>query len=86
MRSSSSPRNKQAGSPGSCWWFTAYCVVTEDDEIKFQLSRIAGDKLVNIQFIGTGSVDEGFEGTFTAMVEAEQRPDMSGTFALVPHK
>jgi hypothetical protein len=66
--------------------FTVDCVLTEDDEIKFQLSRIAGDKLVNIQFMGTGSVDEGFEGTFTAMVEAQQRPDMSGTFALVPRK
>ncbi len=60
------------------------CVLTEQNEIKFQLSRVAGDRIANIQFIGAGSVTEGFEGTFTAMVDGEQRPDMSGVFALTP--
>ena len=63
---------------------TVECVVTEFDEIKFQWSRIGGDRLANIQFIGTGSVSEGFEGTFTATVDGEHRPDMSGVFALLP--
>jgi hypothetical protein len=63
---------------------TVECVVTEIGEIKFQWSRIGGDRIASVQFVGTGSFEGGFEGNFTAMVDGERRPDMSGVFALVP--
>ena len=64
--------------------FVVECVLTAEGEIKFQWSRIGGGRIANIQFIGSGSIDEGFEGTFSAMVDGEPRPDMSGVFAMVP--
>lgn len=63
---------------------TTDCIMTEQGEIKFQLSRIANGMLANIQFVGAARAEAGFEGSFTAMVDGEVRQDMSGTFALIP--
>jgi hypothetical protein len=64
--------------------FTTECFLTEQGDLKFQMSRIANGGLVNVQFIGLERTDGSHEGSFTGMVEGELRPDMSGTFVLSP--
>jgi hypothetical protein len=64
--------------------YDAECVRSSEGAFKFQLVRIAGGKIVAIQFVGTTSSDGEISGRFTGMVDGELRPDMSGTFALTP--
>jgi hypothetical protein len=58
-------------------------ILLEDDTIKFQWTAIRRDQLLTIQYIGTGSLKEGFQGIFTALVDGKLREDMSGQFKIV---
>ncbi|MBI3124352.1 MAG: hypothetical protein HYZ10_08100 [Ignavibacteriales bacterium] len=57
-------------------------ISTDSAQIKFQTSKISDDKLVTIQFIGSGIIEEQVNGKFTALVDGVLRDDMSGKFVL----
>jgi hypothetical protein len=63
---------------------TAEYILTENEAIKFQLTRIAEERLVAIQFVGGGRQEERHQGRFTAFVDGDLREDMSGIFVLSP--
>lgn len=51
-------------------------------QIKFQLSRIANERIAAIQFVGEGDLAGGFAGRFWGFVDGAARPDMSGSFTM----
>jgi hypothetical protein len=61
---------------------TDYICLDSAQQVKFQISRIRNDKLVNIQFIGNGTINTKVNGKFIALVDGILRDDMSGTFKL----
>jgi len=61
---------------------TAEYVLVDPNQVKFQFSEIKNDKLLTIQFVGTGDIKGEVKGRFAALVDSAYRPDMSGTFVL----
>jgi hypothetical protein len=58
-------------------------VIADSAKIKFQTSKISDDKLVTIQFLGTGNIEAKVNGKFIGLVDGVLRNDMSGTFTLI---
>ncbi|MEW6194817.1 MAG: hypothetical protein AB1521_06665 [Bacteroidota bacterium] len=56
--------------------------IVDSAKIKFQATKISDAKLVTIQFIGSGNIENKIDGTFTALVDCVFRKDMSGNFVL----
>lgn len=55
---------------------------SDSSKIKFQTSKMSDDKLVSIQFVGQGLIEEKVEGKFASLVDCVLREDMSGKFIL----
>ena len=62
---------------------TTEYIMVEKTHIKFQLCQIKNQKLLTIQFIGTGDLHKEINGNFAALVEGEFRKDMSGTIKII---
>jgi hypothetical protein len=67
--------------PGDDPFTTSYILVAPR-QIKFQLARIANERIATIQFVGEGDLAGGFVGRFWGFVDGVARPDMSGSFTM----
>jgi len=61
---------------------TTRYILVAPQQIKFQLSRIANERIATIQFVGEGELSGGFAGRFWGFVDGAARPDMSGSFTM----
>jgi hypothetical protein len=66
--------------------FSTGLITPNDSTMKFQLSQIKRDVLVNIQFIGNGNIHKIVVGEFNAYLDFVHRKDMSGKFRIIALK